>query len=212
MKVSFGDCVVDTDTRELHRAGTRVDLAPKAYELLELLLRERPKAVSKAEIRDRLWPQIFVSDVTLATLAFDLRRAIGDDAHSPRHLRTVRKYGYAFAGESGSVEHKEPAEPVCRLLTAEDEFPLTEGDFVIGRGEEVDVVLDRPKVSRRHARIRVVSGEAVIEDLGSKNGTRLRGHLVEDAETLHDMDEIVIGSVRLVFRTCSRNAPTETDT
>jgi DNA-binding winged helix-turn-helix (wHTH) protein len=212
MKVSFGDCVVDTETRELHRAGVRVDLAPKAYELLELLLRERPKAVSKAEIRDRLWPQTFVSDVTLATLAFDLRKAIGDDAHSPRHLRTVRKYGYAFAGESAADELGVSAEPVCRLLTAEEEFPLAEGEFVIGRGEDVDVVLDRPKVSRHHARVRVVSGEAVIEDLGSKNGTLIRGQRVEGAESLHDMDEIVIGSVRLVFRTRSRNAPTETDT
>lgn len=212
MKVSFGDCVLDTDTRELHRAGTRVELAPKAYELLDLLLRARPKAVSKAEIRDRLWPRTFVSEVTLATLAFDVRRAIGDDARSPRHLRTVRKYGYAFATEPVDVGREGPAEPVCRLLTAEAEFPLTEGEFVIGRGEDVDVVLDRPRVSRHHARVRVASGEAVIEDLGSKNGTLLCGRRMEGAQALHDGDEIDIGSVRLVFRTCSRDAPTETDT
>ena len=104
VKLRFGDGVLDTDTRELQRAGTRVDLTPKAYELLELLLSERPKAVSKAQIRDRLWPETFVSDVTLTTLAFEVRRAIGDDARCPRHLRTVRKYGYAFAAEHVQAE------------------------------------------------------------------------------------------------------------
>lgn len=211
MKLRFGDCILDTDTRELQRAGARVDIAPKAYELLELLLRARPKAVSKAEIRDRLWPKTFVADVTLTTLAFDLRKAIGDDAGRPRHLRTVRKYGYAFAEELPDADRALSAEPVCRLLTPDREFPLADGEYVIGRGAEADVVLDVPKVSRRHARVRVASGEARIEDLGSKNGTLLWDRRIEGPETLRDMDEIQIGSVRLVFRACSRASPTETD-
>jgi DNA-binding winged helix-turn-helix (wHTH) protein len=211
MRLRFGDCVLDTDTRELHRAGTRVDLAPKAYELLDLLLRERPKAVSKAEIRDRLWPKTFVSDVTLTTLAFDVRKAIGDDARRPRHLRTVRKYGYAFAGEPAEADGAVLAEPVCRLLTADREFPLAEGEHVIGRGSEADIVLDRPRVSRSHARVRVVSGGAVIEDVGSKNGTFLGGRRIDRAEPIKDGDEIRIGAVRLIFRASSRAAATKTE-
>jgi DNA-binding winged helix-turn-helix (wHTH) protein len=211
MRLRFGDCVLDTDTRELHRAGKLVGLTPKAYEFLEMLLRERPKAVSKAEIRDRLWPKTFVADVTLTTLAFDVRRAIGDDARQPRLLRTVRKYGYALAEEAAEREPPASTRIVCRLLTDDQEFALPEGEHVIGRGDEADVVLDLPKVSRRHARVRIVAGEAVIEDLGSKNGTLLRGRRIEGIERLGDMDEIGIGSVRLVFGACSRASPTETE-
>jgi DNA-binding winged helix-turn-helix (wHTH) protein len=159
VKVRFGDCVLDTDTRELLRAGARVDLTPKAYEFLELLLSERPKALSKSQIRDRLWPRTFVSDVTLTTLAFDVRKAIGDDAKEPRHLRTVRKHGYAFVGEAREAERGVPAAG-CRLLTADREFPLTDGEHVIGRGGEATIVVDLPRVSRSHARVRIESGRA----------------------------------------------------
>ncbi len=210
MKVLFGDCVLDTDTRELLRAGTRLDLTPKAYELLELLLRKRPKAVSKAEIRDCLWPKTFVSDVTLTTLAFDVRTAIGDDARHPRHLRTVRKYGYAFAADGADGGTAPSGEAACRLLTEDQEFPLTEGEHVIGRGSEADVVLDRPRVSRRHVRVRVGPAAISIEDLGSKNGTFLRGRRIHGEEPIQDGDDIRVGSVRLVFRASSRAAATET--
>jgi len=211
VRLSFGDCVLDTDTRELRLKGARADLTPKAYELLELLLRERPKAVSKALIRDRLWPKTFVSDVTLTTLAFEVRKAIGDDAKEPRHLRTVRGYGYAFAGELVESDAAASPEVMCRLLMADREFRLSAGEHVIGRGAEAQLVLDLPKVSRLHARIRVTPAGNTIEDLGSKNGTLVGGRRIEAPAPLRDMDEVQIGSVRLIFRDGSRAAPTETD-
>src|SRR6202008_2359705 len=100
--------------------------------LLELLVRERPRALSKAEIRDRLWPATFVADLTLTTLAFEVRPAIGDDARSPRHLRTVRKFGYAFTEGVSAASPVQGQAAVCRLLTDEREFPLSEGEHVIG--------------------------------------------------------------------------------
>ena len=91
----FGD-TLDEARRELLLRGAAVHLTPKAYELLRLLLERRPAAVSKAEIHDRIWPGTFVSDVNLATLAFEIRTAIGDDPQAPRYIRTVRGFGYAF--------------------------------------------------------------------------------------------------------------------
>ena len=42
---------------------------------------------------------------------------------------------------------------------------------MLGRDPQVDVFLDSPSVSRQHARLRIVAGQATLEDLDSKNGT-----------------------------------------
>ncbi len=84
MRGSFGNCVLDSDTRQLLTGGKVVRLQPKAFQVLELLLQNRPKAVSKSEIHERLWPGSFVSDGALTSLIAEIRDAIGDDAHEPR--------------------------------------------------------------------------------------------------------------------------------
>ena len=68
MRVRFGDCVLDSDTRQLSVRGEAVHLSPRAFQFLELLLESRPRALSKSEIHERLWPGTFVSDGTLASL------------------------------------------------------------------------------------------------------------------------------------------------
>ena len=54
MRVRFGDCVFDAAARELARKGRRTELSPKAFRLLEALLAARPRALSRAELNDRL--------------------------------------------------------------------------------------------------------------------------------------------------------------
>ncbi|HET7291436.1 MAG TPA: FHA domain-containing protein [Vicinamibacteria bacterium] len=207
MKLRFGDCVFDADARRLERSGKPIELTPKAFALLELLVRERPRAVSKAEIRDALWPETFVSDVNLATLAFEVRQGIGDDARAPRWLRTVRGFGYAFEAE---------AEPGASspfrvfLIWKEREFALGAGVHDIGRAEEADVVLAGAKVSRLHARIRVEGRSASIEDLASKNGTFLRETRLAGSVTLSDGDVIRLGTESLTVRFAAPDSPTET--
>ena len=56
MRLAVSDWVFDSDVREVVRNGRAVPLSPKAFALLELLIRRRPKAVSKAAIHDHLWP------------------------------------------------------------------------------------------------------------------------------------------------------------
>jgi TolB-like protein/DNA-binding winged helix-turn-helix (wHTH) protein/Flp pilus assembly protein TadD len=75
-----------------------IRLTPKAFDLLGALLETRPRALSKAEIRDRLWPQTFVTEATLASVVSELRGALGDDAKEPRFVRTVHGHGYSFSG------------------------------------------------------------------------------------------------------------------
>src|SRR5512145_2367101 len=98
MATRFGEFVLDEERRELLGRGAPVHLEPKAFELLALLVRSRPKALAKQAIRDAIWPDTHVSESSLAGLVLDLRVALGDDQAQPRFIRTVRGYGYAFCG------------------------------------------------------------------------------------------------------------------
>jgi DNA-binding winged helix-turn-helix (wHTH) protein len=62
MRIRFGQCLVDSETRELHVRGKAVHLTPKAFQLLEILLENRPRALAKPAIHERLWPGTFASD------------------------------------------------------------------------------------------------------------------------------------------------------
>ena len=66
--IRFGDCELDLDRRELRRRGQPCHLTPRAFALLELLVEERPKALAKKALRDRLWPDTYVSNTALAQL------------------------------------------------------------------------------------------------------------------------------------------------
>ena len=100
MRVRFGRCLFDGDSRELRRDGALQALSPKAFQFLELLLSERPRALTKQEIHERLWPDSFVADSSLARLAAEVRSAMGDDAKAPLLLRTIHRFGYAFSGDA----------------------------------------------------------------------------------------------------------------
>jgi TolB-like protein/DNA-binding winged helix-turn-helix (wHTH) protein/Tfp pilus assembly protein PilF len=96
MQVSFGEFVLDLDARELRRGSDAVRLSPKALQLLQILVAERPKALSKADLQNRLWPDTFVVEKNLANLISEIREALGEDPVDPRFIRTVPRYGYAF--------------------------------------------------------------------------------------------------------------------
>lgn len=213
MSVRFGEWRLDLGRRELLRGDEAVALTPKAFQLLELLLDRRPDAVRKGEIYERLWPSTFVTEVNLSRLVFELRAALGDDSQRPRWIRTVRGFGYAFAGEA-LAEGAAPARGGagwCRLILSDREVLLAEGENVLGRSHRAAVWLDGTSVSRRHARITVRGDQAALEDLGSKNGTFVGAARIAGATPLADGDEIGVGSARMVFR-ASAAGSTETAT
>jgi DNA-binding winged helix-turn-helix (wHTH) protein len=213
MRLRFGDCEFDAGARELRRSGLPRELSPKALQFLELLIENRPRAVAKQEIHERLWPDTFVSDSSLARLASEARAAIGDDAKHPRLLRTLHRHGYAFSGTVSVESTQVTARPArCRLLWGERQIPLLEGENVLGRGAEAGIRIDLGRVSRLHARIRVEGEKVLLDDLASKNGTFLRGKRVLAPAELADGDEIGIGTVVLLFRAAGSDATTETGT
>jgi DNA-binding winged helix-turn-helix (wHTH) protein len=217
MRFRFGECVLDLATRELRRNGNVVHVSPKAFQFLELLLRERPRALGKDAIHERLWPGTFVSDGTLTSLLAEVRSAIGDDARGARYVRTVHRFGYAFSGEaseeSTETTPRVPSPRVAhRLFWGNREIALEQGACVLGRDAAANVLIDHKSVSRNHARITVVGERASLEDLGSKNGTSVGGQKIQDLVWLSDGDEIRIGSVPMIFRTFPLSGSTETGT
>ena len=97
MHVRFADCDLDTDARQLVRGAQEIHLSPKAFELLKLLVEQRPRALSKQELLDKIWPGVFVSDASLARAASEIRDAIDDHSRSDGFLQTVHGFGYRFA-------------------------------------------------------------------------------------------------------------------
>ena len=82
---------------------------------------------------------------------------------------------------------------------------------MLGRDEHLATRVDGPGVSRRHARVLVHGGRAVLEDLASKNGTFLDGERVISLRALEDGATIRLGRrASVVFRTDAAD-PTETE-
>ena len=207
VRVRFGECVLDSEARELRRGERHVDLSPKALQLLVALAEERPRALSQAELRDRLWPGVFVSHTSLARLVTEIRQAIGDDPRSPRFVRTLHGFGYAFQAEASPPGPATSAAFV--VVWGQQVFGLPPGEAVIGRSLQCPLQIASSKVSRRHARILVSDDVATLEDLGSKHGTWVNGRRVEAPETLADGDLIGVGNAVLTFRVVTGQTETE---
>jgi DNA-binding winged helix-turn-helix (wHTH) protein len=211
MRVSFEGCVFDSETRQLLRDGRAAPLSPKAFALLEILIEKRPKAVSKAEIRERLWPATFVAEANLANLVVELRAALGDTAGKQKFIGTVPKFGYAFRAQAKEPRRESASQPALfasRLIWGPREIALDPGENLIGRDRDAVVWIDDESVSRRHARIVIDDSGATLEDLGSKNGTFVRGRKVRGRVPLEDQVPLRIGPASMIFRIFKRTGST----
>jgi DNA-binding winged helix-turn-helix (wHTH) protein len=191
MQICFEECQFDDETRRLWRKGEPVHLTPKAFDLLRLLIESRPRALSKDELRQKLWPDVVVDEANLKNLVAEIRAALGPT----NVIRTVHRYGYAFEGRVGDA----PAAD-ARLVGEANAYRLSAGENVIGRALDCAVVIDLAGVSRRHAIVRIASDGATLEDLGSKNGTWRNDLPVHGTVALQDGDRIRVGGATLVYR------------
>jgi len=205
MRIAIGECELDIDARRLYRDRDPVHLSPKAFTLLELLAEQRPRAISKQELIDHLWPDTIVVDANLAVLIREIRTALGDTQH--RWIRTVHRHGYACADEAGAQRVESSAHV---LLRGEREYLLQSGENLVGRNPKAAVWTGATSVSREHATITIDGARATVADLKSKNGTRLNGEPVVEPCLLEDGSVITFGSVEVTYRSTSGLAPTDT--
>lgn len=214
MKTAFGPFIVDPAARQLRRGAADLHLSPKAFDLLCLLLDQRPKVLEKADLHAQIWPDTHVVDGSLNVLIGEIRRALGDDARDPLFIRTAHGVGYAFCGEATAPSPAAARQAALRCWLTQDDrtFRLTEGENIVGRDPECSVWLNSTGVSRRHARILVDSrsGRLVLEDLGSKNGTLLGDAAVEGRTALSHGDRVVFGSEELTVHVWSSERASET--
>jgi DNA-binding winged helix-turn-helix (wHTH) protein len=206
LRYVFGAFVLDEERRALTRDGRGVPLTPRAFELLRVLVRARPRAVGKAALLRAVWSDSVVSEASLTQRVNEVRKALGDRARDPRYLRTVFKHGYAFCGEVEGEEVSSSAAPVAPtsgtsfyVLTGGRRIPLVEGENLIGRDPAARVYIDSRLVSRHHALIAVDGQRAVLHDLKSKNGTFLGSRAVTSTARLAAGDQIAIGEVVVEF-------------
>jgi DNA-binding winged helix-turn-helix (wHTH) protein len=208
VQLTFANCTLDLATRELRRDGIAVHLPPKAFALLEHLVRERPRLVPRAELDERLWPRSYVGHSSLGRLVAELRAAIGDDARAPHIIRTVHGAGYAFCAEVSS--DPAPGNAHFVLVWRDLPFALGEGEHLIGREGDCRIVVDVAGVSRHHARIQVAGRQALIGDLASKNGTYVNRRRIAAPTPLEHLDEITLGTAVLTVRRLTGSAVTQT--
>lgn len=117
MRICFGEFLLDDERRELSLGGTHVHLTPKAYQLLEILIHERPRVVSRETLVTRLWPDTHVGRGSLYNLIGEVREALCDEDRTI--IRNNYGAGFSFAA------------PVVAVDKAGNESPATEAQLAL---------------------------------------------------------------------------------
>lgn len=211
MIAKFGRFTLDSGRRLLLDGDRTVTVPPKAFDLLELLIRRAPNVVPKETIASIVWRNEAPSDASLAMAVTELRKALGEAGDRPQFIRTAHRRGYAFGGEVERIDGSDAGDaPKFWLMIGEKTVPLTQEENVAGRDPSCAIWLDRPSVSRSHARFIVDGRSAWVEDLGSLNGTLVGDTRITQRTKLHPGDTVTIGEVTLTVGSSQTAATTPT--
>jgi TolB-like protein len=127
LRYLFEEYAFDADRRELHRGAEVVSVTPQVFDLLDYLIRNRERVVSKDELIKAIWNGRSVSDAALTTRLNAARSAIGDSGHEQRLIKTLPRKGFRFVGRvlvaqapAGAATADNPIEPPRPALTLPD--------------------------------------------------------------------------------------------
>ncbi len=107
MRYLFEEYAFDADRRELRRGSDVVSVAPQVFDLIEYLIRNRERVVSKDDLIKAIWNGRSVSDAALTTRLNAARTAIGDSGEEQCFIKTLPRKGFRFVG--AVREAKDPA-------------------------------------------------------------------------------------------------------
>ncbi len=119
MPYHFEDFVLDGDRRELRRGNDLISVEPQVFDLLQYLIRNRDRVVSKDDLVDAVWQGRIVSDATLASRVNAARGALHDNGEDQRLIRTILRRGLRFVGavrEDGGAQGAAQAEQAAPCL------------------------------------------------------------------------------------------------
>ncbi len=98
LRYIFEDCTLDTERRELRRGAVVLAVTPQVIDLLDYLIRNRERVVSKDNLIAAVWDGRIVSDAALTTRINAVRQAIGDSGGEQRLIKTLPRKGFRFVG------------------------------------------------------------------------------------------------------------------
>lgn len=107
MRYHFEEFVFDTDRRELHRGAEMISIAPQVFDLLEYLIRNRERVVSKEDLINAVWNGRAVSDAAVTTRLNVARSVIGDSGEKQRLIKTLQRKGFRFVGTVLELQEQE---------------------------------------------------------------------------------------------------------
>lgn len=105
----FGEFRLDAREKILLRGDEPVELTPKGFELLCILVENHGRLLEKEELMEKIWSDSFVEESNLTFNIRQLRVILGDDAQYPKYIKTVRRHGYRFIADVRRVAGETPA-------------------------------------------------------------------------------------------------------
>jgi adenylate cyclase len=194
LRYLFAEYVFDTDRRELRRGADVVSVAPQVFDLIDYLIRNRERVVSKDDLIKAIWNGRSVSDAAVTTRLNAARIAIGDSGDEQRFIKTLQRKGFRFVGavreakepagatvaddqlEAQKLDLALPDRPSIAVLPFENMSGDPEQEyFAEGMVEEIITALSRFKslfVIARHSSF-TFKGKAVdIKEVGRRLGVR----------------------------------------
>ncbi|MEK6300432.1 MAG: winged helix-turn-helix domain-containing protein [Acidobacteriota bacterium] len=211
----FDDFHLDASNRQLSRAGEPVALNSKYFDVLLLLVSRSGQLVAKQRIFEEVWDGVFVTDAALTQCIKDIRKQLGDDASSPRYIKTVPKHGYIFIGNvveangdpgaghvvtpSGSLRAAAAGRASMRPYKFLDYYTEQDTGLFFGREPEIETICSQILAHRSfilHGRSGV--GKSSIVRAGLIPRLKNEGHLAfvvrSFTDPLHHM-ETALGQV-----------------
>ena len=130
----FGAYRIDARDHLLLRDGEVVPLAPKAFDLLLVLVESSGRVLTKEELMKLVWPDSFVEEANLSRHVFSLRKALGEDGDPNKYIETIPRRGYRFIAGVAEVQDESEELVVAehsrsRIIIEQTEAPNLASDY-----------------------------------------------------------------------------------
>jgi pimeloyl-ACP methyl ester carboxylesterase len=108
----FGPFRLDTAARQLWRGTEIIPLPPKSFDLLAYLVEHHGELQTRDDLFSALWPGTFVDDHALSVQIREIRKGLGDNAHTPTYIETRHRRGYCFRAPVSRLSHTDVSQPL----------------------------------------------------------------------------------------------------